>query len=211
MGMLNTELYIAFLLATALLIVMPGPIVTLVIATSLKRGTKYGLTTMLGANMGTGVLLVAGAIGMTTLLTLISDVFDVVRLLGAAFLIYLGIKEWRSSGTVLDEAQADRQRGLGALFSFGFLTGITNPKTIIFYAAFFPQFVDPGLAAGPQLAIMTASFLTLGILLDGSYAVLSGRVRPMLMDARRALIRARLTGTLLIVTGIGLALARRDG
>lgn len=209
--MLNTELFIAFLLATALLIVMPGPIVTLVIATSLKRGTKYGLTTMLGANLGTGVLLIAGTIGMTTLLAYVSDVFDVVRLIGAAYLIYLGIKEWRSSGTTLDESQALKKRGLSALFSFGFLTGVTNPKTIIFYAAFFPQFVDPTLSAGPQLAIMTISFLILGICLDGSYALLAGRVRPLLQDARRALLRARLTGTLLIVTGIGLALARRDG
>ncbi|MBO6835117.1 MAG: LysE family translocator [Alphaproteobacteria bacterium] len=209
--MVNIELYVAFCLATTLLILMPGPVVALVIATSLKRGTRFGMATMLGANVGTGVLLIAGAVGMTTLLALLSDVFDLVRLVGAAYLIYLGIKEWRSRGTILDEGQADKRRGLSALFGYGFLTGITNPKTIIFYAAFFPQFVDPTLAAGPQLAVMTASMLAIALVCDGGYAVLAGRVRPFLMDAKRALIRARITGTLLIVTGIGLALARRDG
>ncbi|MDW3206296.1 MAG: LysE family translocator [Alphaproteobacteria bacterium] len=208
--MVNTELYVAFCLASVLLILMPGPVVTLVIATSLKRGTPYGMATMLGANVGTGVLLVAGAIGMTTVLALLSDVFDIVRLAGAAYLIYLGIKEWRSRGTVLDEGQADRKRGISALFGYGFLAGITNPKTIIFYAAFFPQFVDPSLAAGPQLAIMTASMLGIALVCDSGYAVLAGRVRPFMQDAQRALIRARITGTLLIVTGVGLALARRD-
>ncbi len=165
--MVNIELYVAFCLATTLLILMPGPVVALVIATSLKRGTRFGMATMLGANVGTGVLLIAGAVGMTTLLALLSDVFDLVRLVGAAYLIYLGIKEWRSRGTILDEGQADKRRGLSALFGYGFLTGITNPKTIIFYAAFFPQFVDPTLAAGPQLAVMTASMLAIALVCDG--------------------------------------------
>lgn len=207
--LVNVELFAAFLVASALLIAMPGPVVTLVIATSLKRGTRYGLFVSLGANAGTAVLLTAGAIGMATLLALLADIFDIIRFLGAAYLVYLGIREWRSRGVVLEEAGALKGRGLGALFSFGFLTGLTNPKTIIFYAAFFPQFIDPALPAGPQLAVMTASFLALAILLDGGYAVLAGRLRPYLLDARRAVIRARLTGTLLIVTGLGLALTRR--
>lgn len=208
--MVNPDLFLAFCVASALLILMPGPIVTLVIANSLRRGTRFGLATSLGANIGTGVLLTAGAIGMAWFIAFLSEAFDILRLIGAAYLIYLGIREWRSKAAVLDEGQADTKRGLGAMFGYGFLTGITNPKTIIFYAAFFPQFIDPTLAAGPQLAAMTLSFLAIAIVLDGSYALLAGRVRPFMMDAKRALLRARITGTLLIVTGIGLALARRD-
>ncbi|MDF1750134.1 MAG: LysE family transporter, partial [Alphaproteobacteria bacterium] len=95
-------------------------------------------------------------------------------------------------------------------FIHGFLTGLTNPKTIVFYIAFFPQFIDVTLPPAPQIAVMTISFIGLAILLDGGYALLAGRIRPYLMDAKRAVLRARMTGTLLIATGIGLALARRN-
>ncbi|MEQ8443813.1 MAG: LysE family translocator [Alphaproteobacteria bacterium] len=211
---MNWELYAAFCIASALLIIMPGPIVTLVIANSLRRGTGFGLATMLGGNLGTGIMLTAGAVGMTTVLTLVSDLFDVVRYLGAAYLIYLGIREWRSRAVTFDEMDAESaeysKKSKQSAFWTGVMTGITNPKTIIFYAAFFPQFVDPGLAAGPQLAVMTVSFLCIALVLDGSYAVLAGRVRPLLQDGRKAIMRARVTGSLLIFTGIGLALMRRE-
>jgi len=211
---MNWELYIAFCIASALLILMPGPIVTLVIANSLRRGTGFGLATMLGGNFGTGILLTAGAIGMTTVLTLLADVFDIIRYLGAAYLIYLGIKEWRSRAVTFDEMDAESaefsKKSKQAAFWTGVVTGLTNPKTIIFYAAFFPQFLDPALAAGPQLAVMTVSFLCIALVLDGSYAVLAGKVRPFLRDGKKAILRARLTGSLLIFTGIGLALMRRE-
>ncbi|MDF1750135.1 MAG: LysE family transporter, partial [Alphaproteobacteria bacterium] len=98
--MVNVELFSAFVLASALLVLFPGPVVTLVIANSLKHGTPYGVTTSLGANLGTAILLAAGAVGLTTALVFMSDVFDIVRWLGAAYLIYLGIKEWRSTAAV---------------------------------------------------------------------------------------------------------------
>ena len=195
MTVLNIELFSAFLLASALLVLMPGPVVTLVIANSLKHGTRYGISTSLGANCGTAVLLIAGAIGLTAALTLMSELFD--------------IKEWRSTAAVLQDAQANRRKSFKRTFIHGFLTGLTNPKTIVFYIAFFPQFIDAGLPPAPQVMIMTASFIAVAILLDGAYALLSGRIRPYLMDAKRAVLRARITGTLLLATGIGLALARR--
>ncbi len=211
MDYVNVELYGAFVLATALLILMPGPVVTLVIANSLKHGTVYGIVTSLGANLGTAILLVAGAVGLTALMALLSDLFDIVRWLGAAYLIYLGIREWRSTAALLQEAQPNRRKSFRRLFSHGFLVGVTNPKTIVFYIAFFPQFIDPMLPALPQISIMTVSMICLAILLDGGYAVVAGRIRPLLMDAKRAVLRARMTGTLLIATGIGLAFARHDG
>lgn len=207
--MIDLDHYIAFCAASALLVLIPGPVVGVVIANSLRRGARFGLATMLGANIGTGVLLTVGAVGMTTVIALLSGAFDVLRLIGAVYLIHLGIKEWRSNAVILDENAADTTRGMGAMFGYGFLIGITNPKTILFFVAFFPQFVDSGLEAGPQLAVLTVSFLTIAIVLDGSYALLAGRMRSLLTNAKKAIVRARITGTLLIVTGIGLALARR--
>ena len=184
---MNWELYFAFCLASAALIAMPGPVVSLVIANSLRLGTGAGLVTVAAASTGNAILIIAGAIGVTTMLALLSGLFDVARLLGAAYLIYLGVKVVNA-----------------------FLIALTNPKAILFYIAFFPQFVDPTLPAGPQLAAMCAAFIVIAVVLDSCYAVLAGRVRPYLMDARRALIRARITGSLLIATGIGLALARKE-
>lgn len=101
-------------------------------------------------------------------------------------------------------------RSARGVFGQGVLVAITNPKTIFFYIAFFPQFLDTGLPHGPQFALMSVSFVLIAILLDSCYALLAGRLRPALMDAGRARVRHGLTGTLLLCTGLGLALARRD-
>lgn len=209
---MNWELYLAFCAASAALIAMPGPVVSLVIANSLRHGTGAGLATVAAASTGNAVLIIAGAIGITTMLTLLSGLFDVVRLLGAAYLIYLGVREWRSRGATLGDASggAVDSKGTRLMVVNAFLIALTNPKAILFYIAFFPQFIDPTLPTGPQLVAMCGAFIVIAVVLDGSYALLAGRIRPHLMDARRALIRARVTGTLLIATGIGLALARHD-
>jgi homoserine/homoserine lactone efflux protein len=208
--MMNWELFLAFCLASAALIAMPGPVVSLVIANSLRLGTGAGLVTVAAASTGNAVLIIAGAIGVTTMLALLSGLFDVVRLLGAAYLIYLGVKEWRSRGATLGDAAQRSPRGARIMVLNAFLIALTNPKAILFYIAFFPQFIDPTLPAGPQLAAMCAAFIVIAVVLDSCYAILAGRIRPYLMDARRALIRARITGSLLIATGIGLALARKE-
>jgi len=90
------------------------------------------------------------------------------------------------------------------------LVSATNPKTLLFYAAFFPQFVDPGSPPGPQLALLCTTFLVIATALDGAYALLAGRLRPWLRTRRRARLRNRLTGSFLIAAALGLALARRQ-
>ena len=208
--MVNFELYLAFCAASAALIAMPGPVVSLVIANSLRLGTRAGLTTVAGAGTGNFVLIVCAAVGVTTVLSLLSGLFDVIRLAGAAYLIYLGIREWRSRGTPMSADQKDSGFKGWTLASHAFLIGVTNPKAMLFYIAFFPQFIDPALPVSPQIAIFCVTFAVIAFVLDSGYAVLAGRVRPYLMDARRALIRARVTGTLLIATGIGIALTGRQ-
>ncbi len=209
--MLNLELYLAFCVATAALILMPGPIVTLVVANSLKHGSRTGLATVIGANSGSAILIAAGGFGLTTMLAVAGDIFEWVRWAGVAYLVWLGLREWRSAlAGVRDGALPPDERPKG-VFWHGFLVALTNPKTIFFFVAFFPQFLDPQLAAGPQIAILIVTFLVIATCLDSMYALLAGRLRGRLMDPRRARIRHGITGTLLIGTGIGLALARRNG
>lgn len=207
--MVDFELYLAFCAASAALIAMPGPVVSLVIANSLRLGTRAGLTTVAGAGIGNFILIVSAAIGVTTILSLLADLFDVIRILGALFLIYMGIKAWRSQGMALPEdEQASQTRGW-TLAGQAFLIGLTNPKAMLFYIAYFPQFIDPSLAVGQQVAILCVTFAGIAFVMDSGYALLAGKVRPYLMDARRAMIRARVTGALLIATGIGIALSGR--
>jgi len=206
---LNPELFAAFCLATTALILLPGPIVTLVIANAIAHGRRTGLATVAGAGAGNALLVAAGALGLTTLLALLADIFEYVRWAGVAYLVYLGLKQWRAAlraAAAPGGIAAPRGR---SVFGQGFLVAITNPKTILFYAAFFPQFIDRGLPIAPQLLAMSVAFVVIAVTFDSVYALLAARIRPLLMGARRTRIRAGLTGSLLIGTGVGLALARR--
>ena len=207
--MLNLELFAAFVAATAALILLPGPVVTLVIANSLAHGARTGLATVAGASAGTAVLIAGGAIGLTAMLAFLSDIFVWVRWAGVAYLAFLGLKHWRAVFRALRAEEIATAPSARGVFWQGALIGVTNPKTVLFYVAFFPQFLDPALPIGPQLAVMSVAFLLIGLLLDGSYAVLAGRIRPWLVGVRRNRIRNGITGTLLIGTSIGLALTRR--
>ncbi|MEJ2120912.1 MAG: LysE family translocator [Alphaproteobacteria bacterium] len=209
MTALNTDLFIAFCLATTALVLLPGPIVTLVIANAIAHGRRTGLATVAGASTGNALLVAAGALGLSTLLALLADIFEYVRWVGVAYLIYLGLRQWREvvrASTTPGAIAIPRGR---SVFGQAFVVAITNPKTILFYAAFFPQFVDRDLAIAPQLVAMSVAFVVIGIVFDSTYALLAARIRPLLMGERRTRIRNGLTGSLLIGTGIGLALARR--
>jgi threonine/homoserine/homoserine lactone efflux protein len=211
MSALNAELFLAFCLATTALVLLPGPVVTLVIANAIAYGRRSGLATVAGAGAGNALLVAAGALGLTTLLALLADIFEYVRWAGVAYLIYLGLRQWRAmvrASETPEMAAAPRGRNV---FGQGFLVAVTNPKTILFYAAFFPQFIDRGLPIAPQLLAMSVAFVTIAIVFDGVYALLAARIRPLLVGRRRARVRAGLTGSLLIGTGVGLALARRGG
>lgn len=208
--MINPDLFLAFCLASTALVLMPGPVVTLVVANSLKHGTRSGLYSVAGAGVGNAVLIVTAAAGVTTLMAVMADLFEIIRWAGAAYLIYLGIREWRASGALpAPSGHAPPPRAGRAVFLQGLLIGVTNPKAILFYLAFFPQFTDTALPAGPQLAAMCAAFIAIAILCDGGYALLAGRMRGFLSDVGRAKIRCRVTGALLIGTGLTLLLARK--
>ena len=207
--MLNPDLFLAYVAAVTLLLLMPGPIVTLVIANSLGHGARTGLLTAVSAGLGNALLVAGGALGLTALLALASDVFEWVRWAGVAYLVWLGLREWQRVFRPLADGGTLPPPKRRHIFAQGILVAITNPKTILFYAAFFPQFLDTALPAGPQLLIMSVTLVVLGICLDSMYAVLAGRLRGWLTNPRRIRMRHGITGTLLMGTGIGLALARR--
>src|SRR5215470_18234381 len=147
---MNWELFAAFLLITMVLVVTPGPIVTLVIATGASRGIRAGLTTVAGTTLGNALLLTAIALGLSWVIRNAAILFEVMRWVGAGYLIWLGVQAWRHAG----EGGAAPEPRAHVHFWRGFTVALSNPKTIAFFTAFLPQFIDPSLPAERQLAAM---------------------------------------------------------
>jgi threonine/homoserine/homoserine lactone efflux protein len=204
---MNYQLFSAFLLITAILVIVPGPVVTLVIATGASRGIRAALLTVAGTTLGNAVLLACIALGLNWILKTSSEVFEYLRWIGAGYLLWLGFQAWRQAGAL---AQAAPPAGHVHL-SRGFVVAITNPKTIAFFTAFLPQFVDPALPVERQLFVMCAVTVVLAGLLDGAWGIAAGAGRSLFLSRANAAWRGRLSGAVLVGGGIWLSLARRPG
>jgi threonine/homoserine/homoserine lactone efflux protein len=204
--MIDAQLYLAFVLAVAILMLIPGPNVALIVANSVAYGARYGLLTVAGTSAAMVAQLSLTAFGMTELLALLGAWFEWLRWLGVAYLVWLGIALWRAPPDDLG-ATPSAPTSRRAVFTRALLVSLVNPKTLLFYGAFFPQFIAPGPDLGGQIALLCATFLALAVLIDGGWALAASRARRLL--ASRGRLRHRLSGGLLIGAGLGLALARR--
>ncbi|MEL7238657.1 MAG: LysE family translocator, partial [Planctomycetota bacterium] len=158
-----------------------------------------------GTQVGLLVMMAILAAGLSIIVAQAAVVFDIVRLLGAAYLIYLGVRLWRSDGAL---AEATAEKGARNFFLQGFLVILSNPKALIFFGAFIPQFVDPSAPATPQIVLLAATFMVVATAIDGAYAVAAGSLGRRLTRTRIRLLE-RVSGTFLIAGGIWLALSRR--
>lgn len=202
---MNLELFGAFLLITTVLILTPGPIVTLVISTGATQGVRAALTTVAGTTLGNAVLMAAIALGLDWVLANAVALFEALRWTGALYLVYLGVQAWRKAGA--GEAASSPAGRL--YFLRGLLVALTNPKTIVFFTAFLPQFVDPKLPAAPQLAVMCAVSVIFAGISDTGYALASGYGRAWFQKPGRTKWLGRASGTVLLAGGVWLSLARR--
>ena len=199
------SLYIGFVATCLMLMIMPGPNVALIVANSLAHGTRYGLMTVAGTSTAIAVHLVATFFATASLFTLLAWSFEYLRWLGVAYLVFLGVRTWRQHHNELTVApQPGSMRGV---FLRGVAISLTNPKVLFFYGAFFPQFIVAGQPIAPQLLALTGTFLILAIIVDSGWAILAGRLRGTVAGYTR--LHHRLTGSVLIAAGLGLATARR--
>ena len=203
---MSFQLYLGFVLATTILILIPGPNVSLIVGNSVAHGTRYGLLTVLGTSSAVVVQLAFTALGLSATLDLLADWFEWIRWLGVVYLLFLGIRQWFAPPLDLTRIRP-QPRSLRAIVLRGFLISLTNPKTLLFYSAFFPQFIAPDVPIAPQVTLLSLTYLTIAVGLDSGWAMLAGRVRGAL--AIRPRLRNRLSGGCLIGAGIGLALAHR--
>jgi len=206
--MMTLHTWWLFTAAVFLLCGTPGPNMLHILSRSVEIGWRRSIAAMAGCLLALTLILTASAAGLTTLLLALPGAFEILRYLGVAYLVYLGIKAWRSKPSVNDEADVRLSPRLSplALFRGGFVIGASNPKLILFAAAFLPQFVDPSRPQAPQFAILVATFAVVETFWYAAYAFggrsLSGYLaRPSL---RR--IFDRITGAILI--GFGLMLLR---
>jgi threonine/homoserine/homoserine lactone efflux protein len=200
------ELYAAFVGATVILILIPGPNVALIVANSIALGPRYGLMTVAGTSAAMVLQLGVTVLGLGGLLALMAGWFEWVRWLGVAYLAYLGIQAWRAPAADFGATKA-QPGSLRDMFLRGFIVSLTNPKTLLFYSAFLPQFVDGGADRTVQLVLLAVTFLAIAVALDSGWALLASRLRAVLGLGGRLL--NRITGGLLLTGAIGLALARK--
>jgi threonine/homoserine/homoserine lactone efflux protein len=182
--------------------------VALIVADGISYGAKSALTTVAGTSTAIALQLTVTCIGMLPLIWLLAEWFEWLRWLGVAYLIYLAIQAFRSKNIDLSAANAAPSNKW--LFWRGFFVSLANPKTMLFYAAFFPQFIDPQANTLMQLMVMSVTFLALAIILDGCYGALAGRSRRLFAKPLFTKWRNRVSGSLLLAAALGLSLARRN-
>jgi homoserine/homoserine lactone efflux protein len=202
---MSLQFYLAYVLACVILVIVPGPTVTVIVANSLRYGTRAGLINIAGTQLGLAVMIGIVLIGLASLIETVGVWFDWVRLAGAAYLVWLGWKLLRNPGALADPDAAPPPRG--GFFLQGFLVLMSNPKALLLFGAFIPQFVDPKGAYIGQVMLLGATAMVVAAVFDSGYAVLAGRARALLKPKRVRLI-SRISGGFLIGGGLWLALAR---
>src|ERR1700759_4189672 len=180
---MSLQVYLAFIAACVALALLPGPIVTLLIANGLRHGTRAALTNILGVQVALLIVIGILAVGLTTLMATMGYWFDWVRFAGVAYLVWLGIKLIRSPVEGV-ETGAPPPPPRGGFFLQGFIVALSNPKLLIFFSAFIPQFMDMNKDHLSQVLILGFTFMVLAGLTDAIYALLAGRVRTV-FSARR--------------------------
>ncbi len=204
---MELHVFLGFVVATAIMIALPGPSVLLTVAHSISFGWQRALVTVAGATVGIAVQLMVAAIGLTSLLNVVAEAFEWLRWVGAAYLVYLGIKQWRSANEPLefDPSSVSKTN----LFVQGQVITIFNPKSLIFIAAFLPQFIDATRPLVLQFSIIVPTFLVITFTVTSVWALVAGNVRGFLQGQRAFQSVFRTAGGLMILAGMGLVLARR--
>lgn len=195
------ETWAAFAAASAILLVIPGPTVLLVVSYALGQGWRAALPLAIGVTLGDFTAMTFSLLGVGALLLASATLFTALKWLGAAYLIYMGVKLFRAGGR-LEAAPNRADVPALRLFSHAFLVTSLNPKTLTFFVAFLPQFLDRSGDLLPQMVILEATFLTLAALNVGAYALLASGARRTLGDVVLLRWLNRIGGSLLVGAGV---------
>ncbi|MDE2334968.1 MAG: LysE family translocator [Rhodospirillales bacterium] len=198
--------WLAFALAYTLMAAAPGPVVAVVISYALTSGRRASLAVVAGTALGDATILLAAALGVGALLATSAEAFTLLKLGGALYLVVLGILAWRAPPAA---AAAGPPRSRRRIFLHAYATTVLNPKGVLFFAVFLPQFLDARRPFLPQVAIMAATVMIFGLLVDGSYSLLATRLAGRLRSIRARRMANRFAGLTLIAEGTLAALWHR--
>jgi len=205
--MIDFAILLPYVAACFLFSIIPGPSVTVVVANSLARGTKAGVVTLIGTEIAMLSMVVIIALGMEAVMAVVSEGFTIIKLVGAAYLVWVGWKMFTSSGKI-EVGQAGERLPLVRYLWQGALINWSNPKTLLFLGAFLPQFVDMSRPAFGQIMVLGLIVMAVATLTDTFYAVIAGQARHLLSAARVRLMN-RISGVILMIGGVWLALVKK--
>jgi threonine/homoserine/homoserine lactone efflux protein len=206
---MTIETWLAFAAATGVLLVIPGPTVLLVVSYALGQGLRTAMPMALGVALGDFTAMTLSMLGLGALLATSATLFTVLKWIGAAYLIWLGIKLWRAGGAMQATPRTDKASAV-KMVAHAWLVTALNPKSITFFVAFLPQFLDPAGDFWMQMLVFEATFLVLAFANAFGYALLASRARGMMSSARAISVVNRIGGSLLIGAGVA-AVSIRSG
>ncbi len=199
------SVYLAFIVASFVLVVIPGPNVAVIVANSLKYGTKIGMVTVAGAAAGGVTQLVLVVFGLSILLENMGNALFYIKWAGVAYLIYIGYRTWNEPVANLSKAKADVPNSW-RIFMRGIIVSLSNPKSLVFFGAFFPQFINPEQNITEQLILLSVTFMIIGTLTDSSWTVSASIAKKLLLKSEK--IVNRVSGGFLMLSGGLLALIK---
>ncbi|MBM6592547.1 LysE family translocator [Microvirga pudoricolor] len=206
---MSIETWLAFVAASAVLLVIPGPTILLVVSYALGQGWRTALPMAVGVALGDFTAMTLSLLGLGAVLAASATLFTALKWLGAAYLVWLGVKLWRAGGAMDAKPRKDAASALKMLGHAWLVTAL-NPKGLTFFVAFLPQFLDTKAALLPQLGIFGATFLTLAFVNVLAYALVASRARSAVRNPRTMSIVNKTGGSLLIGAGVA-TVAMRAG
>ena len=194
------SLWLAFAAASSILLVIPGPTVLLVVSYALGQGWRTALPMAIGVALGDFTAMTLSMLGLGALLATSATLFTVLKWIGAAYLVWLGVKLWRAGGTLEAKPRTDAASA-AKMLGHAWLVTALNPKSITFFVAFLPAFLDPHADFLTQMLVFEATFLVLAFSNAFGYALVASRARGLVSNPRALKIINRTGGSLLITAG----------
>lgn len=206
---MTLETWLAFVAASSILLIIPGPTILLVVSYALGQGWRTALPMAVGVALGDFTAMTLSLLGIGALLAASATVFTVLKWVGAAYLVYLGIKLFRAGGTLSAEPRTDVASS-AKVMAHAWLVTALNPKSITFFVAFLPQFLDRHGDFWTQMLIFETTFLVLAFANAFGYALVAARAREVVRNPRAIRMFNRAGGSLLVGAGIA-TVALRPG
>lgn len=206
----SPEIWLAFAAAAAVMILIPGPTTLMVMGHTMASGWRVGALSLIGVTLGDIGAIALSVLGFSALLATSAEAFTVMKWIGAGYLVWLGVKLWRAPAAEMTPADTGRSTASHAIAQT-FLVTLLNPKGILFFAAFLPQFIDPARPLLPQVIVLTLTLNVLAAAIQGCWIAAMGRARNRIMSPRTLKNMNRAGGAMLVGAGLLTASLKRSG